>query len=40
VQKGVAEGGLKIDKIDLDYAYVPYADLRNTHRISLGIKLH
>jgi len=33
-----AEVGLRIGKIDLDYAYVPYGDLGNTHRISLEIK--
>ena len=30
--------GLKISKIDLDYAYVPYGNLGNTQRISLKIK--
>jgi len=30
--------GLKISKIQLDYAYVLYSDLGNTHRLSLGIK--
>ena len=30
--------GLKISKIQLDYAYVPYGDLGNTQRVSLGIK--
>jgi len=30
--------GVKISKISLDYAYVPYGDLGNIQRISLGIK--
>ena len=30
--------GLKISKIDLDYAYVPYGDLGDIQKISLGIK--
>lgn len=39
----VAEGwsaglGFKFDRIRLDYAYVPYGDLGNTHRIYLGMK--
>jgi len=33
-----AELSLRIGKIDLDYAYAPYGDLGNIHRISLGIK--
>jgi len=39
VGSGISYGvGLKISKINLDYAYVPYGDLGNTHRVSLGIK--
>ena len=39
----IAEGwsaglGFKFQRIHLDYAYVPYGDLGNTHRISLGMK--
>jgi len=30
--------GFKFQRICLDYAYVPYGDLGNTHRISLGMK--
>ena len=30
--------GFKLKKSHLDYAYVPYGDLGNTHRISLGTK--
>lgn len=29
--------GFKMGEFELDYAYVPYGDLGNTHRISLGI---
>ena len=36
---GVTAGaGLRIERILLDYAFVPYGDLGNTHRISLGMK--
>ncbi|RLE06598.1 hypothetical protein DRJ00_09495 [Candidatus Aerophobetes bacterium] len=36
---GVSYGaGFKIGKISLDYAHVPYGDLGNIQRISLGIK--
>ena len=39
VGSGISAGvGLRISKINLDYAYVPYGDLGNTHRVSLGIK--
>ena len=31
--------GFKFQRISLDYAYIPYGDLGDTHRISLGIKL-
>ena len=30
--------GFKFQRICLDYAYIPYGDLGNTHRISLGMK--
>lgn len=29
--------GFKFQRICLDYAYAPYGDLGNTHRISLGM---
>jgi len=39
IGSGISAGlGLKISKINLDYAYVPYGDLGNTQRISLGLK--
>jgi len=39
IGEGVTAGiGLKMGKTSIDYAYVPYADLGNTHRISLEIK--
>ncbi len=39
IRKGITAGiGLKMGKTSIDYAYVPYGDLGNTHRISLGIK--
>ena len=38
IGSGMSAGiGLKVSKINLDYAYVPYGDLGNTQRISLGI---
>ncbi len=30
--------GFKKDKIQFDYAYVPYGDLGSTHRVSFGMK--
>jgi len=37
--KGIGGGlGLKISKFSTDYAFVPYGDLGNTHRLSFGIK--
>lgn len=40
VGSGMSAGmGLKISKIKLDYAYVPYGELGNSHRISFGIEL-
>ncbi len=37
--KGLTVGlGLKINNLQLDYAYIPYGDLGDTQRISLGIK--
>lgn len=37
---GVSYGaGFKVSKLSLDYAYVPYGDLGDTHRVSLGIGL-
>ncbi|MDD5065888.1 MAG: PorV/PorQ family protein [bacterium] len=30
--------GLEIDRFDLNYAFVPYKYLENTHRFSLGVK--
>lgn len=39
VGEGITAGiGLKMAKVSLDYAYVPYGDLGSTQRISLGIK--
>ncbi|MCK4418849.1 hypothetical protein KAV79_03495, partial [Candidatus Aerophobetes bacterium] len=39
IGNGITAGiGLKMGKTSIDYAYVPYGDLGNTHRISLGIK--
>jgi len=39
IGSGISYGaGFKIGKISLDYAYVPYGDLGNIQRISLGIK--
>jgi hypothetical protein len=36
---GIAAGaGIKYQKYNLDYAYAPYGDLGNTHRVSLGVK--
>lgn len=36
---GITAGiGFKRDKIQLDYAYVPYGDLGSTHRVSFGMK--
>ncbi|MCD6318664.1 PorV/PorQ family protein [Candidatus Aerophobetes bacterium] len=40
IGSGVSGGiGLRISTINLDYAYVPYGELGNAQRISLGIKL-
>ena len=39
VGSGLTAGlGFKVATVDLDYAYVAYGDLGNTHRISLGFK--
>ncbi|MCD6318073.1 PorV/PorQ family protein [Candidatus Aerophobetes bacterium] len=39
VGSGISAGvGLRISKINLDYAYVPYGDLGDTHRVSLEMK--
>jgi len=39
VGSGITAGiGFKMGKVSIDYGYVPYGDLGNTHRISLGIK--
>ncbi len=39
VGQGLTAGiGYKFGRIYLDYAYVPYGDLGDTHRISLGMK--
>lgn len=39
IGSGISAGaGLRISKISIDYAYVPYGDLGNTHRISLGVE--
>lgn len=36
---GITVGmGFKKDKIQFDYAYVPYGDLGSTHRVSFGMK--
>jgi len=37
--EGITAGiGLKVGKMSLDYAYVPYGELGNTHRISWKMK--
>ena len=39
VGSGISYGiGLKVSKVNLDYAFIPYGDLGDTQRISLGIK--
>jgi len=39
IGQGLTAGiGYKFGRICLDYAYVPYGDLGDTHRISLGMK--
>jgi len=39
IGSGMSAGvGLKISKINIDYAYIPYGNLGNTQRISLKIK--
>ena len=39
IGQGLTAGiGLKMGKASIDYAYVPYGDLGDTHRISLGMK--
>ncbi len=39
IGKGITAGiGFKMGKTSIDYAYVPYGDLGDTHRISLGMK--
>ena len=39
IGQGLTAGiGYKFGRICLDYAYVPYGDLGDAHRISLGIK--
>ncbi|MFH1618503.1 MAG: PorV/PorQ family protein, partial [bacterium] len=30
--------GIKLDKFNMDYAFVPFGDLGNTHRITLGMR--
>ncbi|MDD5259959.1 MAG: hypothetical protein PHD29_08320, partial [bacterium] len=36
---GLSAGlGFNINKINLSYAWVPYGELSDTHRISLGVK--
>lgn len=38
VGSGISAGmGFNLDKVVVDYAYVPYAELGDTHRVSLGI---
>jgi len=38
VGSGISAGmGFNFDKVVVDYAYVPYAELGDTHRVSLGI---
>ena len=40
IGSGISAGiGFNLNKITLDYAYVPYAELGDTHRISLGMML-
>ncbi len=40
IGSGISAGiGFNLNKIILDYAYVPYAELGDTHRISLGMFL-
>jgi len=37
--KGIGGGlGLRISKFATDYAFVPYGDLGNTHRLSFSVK--
>ena len=39
IGEGITAGiGLKMGKTSIDYAYVPYGDLGDTHRISLGMR--
>jgi len=39
VGSGISYGiGLKVNKVNLDYTFIPYGDLGDTQRISLGIK--
>ncbi len=39
IGEGITAGiGYRFERIWLDYAYVPYGDLGDTHRISLGMK--
>ncbi len=33
-----SRNGFKKDKIQFDYAYVPYGELGSTHRVSFGMK--
>ncbi len=30
--------GLKLDRFSMDYAFMPYGDLGNTHRVTLGLR--
>ena len=30
--------GLKLGKLNLDYAFVPYGEIGDTHRMSLGVR--
>ncbi len=40
LQEGLSAGlGIRIGDINLDYAFVPYGDLGDTHRVSLGMRL-
>jgi hypothetical protein len=30
--------GLKFSRFTMDYAFLPYGDLGNTHRVTLGLR--
>jgi hypothetical protein len=40
IGSGLSAGlGFRLDRVGIDYAYVPYAELGDTHRFSLQIQL-